>query len=47
MLGIGAATLTVSLRSALLGLTIGVLLVIGAVVLRLRTLAWSDARVWR
>ncbi|HEY0932518.1 MAG TPA: MFS transporter [Trebonia sp.] len=45
VLGIGAATLTVSLRSALLGFTIGVLLVVGAVVLRLRTLAWSDARV--
>jgi MFS family permease len=45
VLGIGAATLTVSLRSALLGFTIGVLLVVGAVVLRLRTLVWTDARV--
>jgi hypothetical protein len=41
VLGIGVATLTVSLRAALLGFALGVLLVVGAVALRLRTVAWS------
>ncbi len=44
VLGIGLATLAVSLRSALLGFAVGVLLVVAAVALRLRTLAWTATR---